>query len=223
MESKNSFKISASILAADFRHLEQDIREAEMAGVDAIHVDVMDGVFVPNISMGPMIVETCRRITSLPIDVHLMIIHPEKFIETFQKAGANSISIHIEENPLVGNSIDKIRKLGCQPGLVINPETRLDEIDDYLVAADHFLVMTVHPGFGGQTFMEGMLEKIRSLKFRLDRLHLAKIIQVDGGIDCETGLWCFKAGARDFVAGHSIFNHPEGIGAGVGAIRSMLE
>jgi ribulose-phosphate 3-epimerase len=222
MEKKN-FKISASILSADFRHLEKDILAAEAPGVDAIHVDVMDGVFVPNISMGPMIVETCRKITSLPIDVHLMIIHPEKYLEAFKKAGANSISIHIEDNPEVEDSLNRIQQLGCKSGLVLNPDTPIKEIDNYLSVANHFLVMTVHPGFGGQSFMNGMLEKINDLSNRLDMLGFSKTIQVDGGIHRETAMACFQAGARDFIAGNAIFNHPGGIEAGVQQIRSILD
>jgi ribulose-phosphate 3-epimerase len=215
--------ISASILAADFRHLEKDILAAESAGVDHIHIDVMDGVFVPNISMGPMIVETCRKITNLPLDVHLMIINPEKYIEVFQEAGANRISIHIEQNPIVNDTLQRIQKMGCTAGLVINPETPLQAIGGSIAFADFFLLMTVHPGFGGQNFMDETLPKISSLRDKLESRGDKKLIQVDGGISSQTAPACFQAGARDFVAGNSIFNHPGGILAGVKDLREAIK
>jgi ribulose-phosphate 3-epimerase len=215
--------ISASILSADFRHLEKDVLEAESAGVDHIHIDVMDGVFVPNISMGPLIVETCRKITNLPLDAHLMIINPEKYIDAFHKAGANRISIHLENNPHVNETLHRIQQLGCKAGLVINPETPLSSIGEYLAKADYFLIMTVHPGFGGQSFMHETLPKIVNLSEKLGGLGLDKIIQVDGGISAETAPDCYKAGARDFVAGKFIFNHPQGIQAGVNELRQAIK
>jgi len=223
MKNNNLFKISASILAANFRFLENEIRTAESAGVDAIHVDVMDGVFVPNISMGPMIVETCRKITSLPLDVHLMIVHPEKFINAFQSAGADSISIHIEDNPFTGESLQKIKQLGCRAGLVLNPDTPLNAIESFLSIADYFLVMTVNPGFGGQKFMESILVKISELDKQLNSIKMEKVIQVDGGINPENVLKLYQSGARDFVAGHSIFNNPLGIREGVKSLRVEIK
>lgn len=223
MKPNNGFYISASILAADFRHLEDDIRAAEAAGVDFIHVDVMDGVFVPNISLGPMIVSTCRQITSLPIDTHLMITRPERYLEAFQKAGANSISIHIEENPIVDQSLLEIQKMGCRAGLVINPETALSAIESHLSIPDYFLVMTVHPGFGGQKFMPEMLPKIAGLRQMLQDAHLEKMIQVDGGINAETALKCYQAGARNFVAGSTIFKDGDGIQQSVHELRGILK
>jgi ribulose-phosphate 3-epimerase len=217
------FLISASILAADFRYLEKEIKTAESAGVDAIHVDVMDGVFVPNISMGPMIVETCRKITSLPLDVHLMIINPEKYLTSFQNAGADSISIHIEDNKVVGESLEKIKQAGCRAGLVLNPETFLNEIDNFLTLADYFLVMTVHPGFGGQKFIEESIHKIQVLTGKLLSCDLEKTIQVDGGINTENISELANSGAHDFVVGNSIFKHPKGILAGVKSLRKALK
>jgi ribulose-phosphate 3-epimerase len=203
--------------------LPREIKTAESAGVDAIHVDVMDGVFVPNISMGPMIVETCRKITSLPLDVHLMIIHPENYLTSFQNAGADSISIHIEDNKVVGESLKIIKQTGCRAGLVLNPETSLHEIDNFLMLADYFLVMTVHPGFGGQKFIEESLHKIHELAENLFSRNLEKTIQVDGGINTENISDLAVAGAHDFVAGNSIFKHPKGILAGVKSLREALK
>jgi ribulose-phosphate 3-epimerase len=223
MNSEMTPKISASILAADFRNLEREIQSAEAAGVDHIHVDVMDGVFVPNISMGPMIVETCRKVTSLPLDVHLMIVKPERYIEVFHQAGADRISIHIEDNPEVIETLKRIRQMKCKAGLVINPETALETIENSIEFADFFLVMTVHPGFGGQKFITETLPKITALKGKLSLLDAKKFIQVDGGINSQTARSCFQAGARDFVAGNSIFNHPRGIQQAVAEIRAALK
>jgi len=223
MSSKINFDISASILAADFRNLEREVKAAESAGVDNIHVDVMDGVFVPNISMGPMIVETCKKITELPIDVHLMIINPEKYIEAFQHAGADRISIHIENNPVVNVTLKRIQALGCKAGLVINPETDLDLIEGSLIFADFFLIMTVHPGFGGQLFINETLQKIAALNEIIKQLGIAQFIQVDGGINPETLPACYHAGARDFVAGNSIFNHPRSIQEAVLELRESIK
>jgi ribulose-phosphate 3-epimerase len=217
------YLISASILAADFRYLEKEIKTAESAGVDAIHIDVMDGVFVPNISMGPMIVETCRKITTLPLDVHLMIINPEKYLTSFQNAGAHSISIHIEDNEVVGESLEKIKHTGCRAGLVLNPETSLHDIDNFLTLADYFLVMTVHPGFGGQKFIDDSFHKIQELAGILLSWNLEKTIQVDGGINTENIFRLANSGARNFVVGNSIFNYPKGILAGVKSLRNALK
>ncbi len=215
--------ISASILAADFRNLEKEVRAAESAGVDNIHIDVMDGVFVPNISMGPIIVETCRKITNLPLDVHLMIIHPEKYIDTFQQAGANRISIHIENNPIANETLERIRTLGCKAGLVLNPETVIDEIEGCIKLADFFLIMTVNPGFGGQLFMNETLEKISKLHEIIFKLGLGQFIQVDGGINANTMRACYNVGARDFVAGSSIFNHSRGIQQAILEMRESIK
>ncbi len=223
MNNENLFSISASILAADFRNLEKEVKAAESAGVDNIHIDVMDGVFVPNISMGPMIVETCKKITDLPIDVHLMIINPEKYIEAFQHAGADRISVHIENNPVVNETIKRIQTLGCKAGLVINPETDLVLIEGSLIFADFFLIMTVHPGFGGQKFISETLGKIVALNENIKLLGMAQFIQVDGGINPKTLPVCYRAGARDFVAGNSIFNHPRSIQDAVLEMRESVK
>lgn len=223
MKTENGILISASILAADFRCLASQIISAEEAGVDVIHIDVMDGQFVPNISMGPLIVETCKKVTRLPLDVHLMIVHPEKYIDTFRSAGADKISIHVENNPVATTSLEKIRNLGAVAGLVLNPGTPASAAIPLLSEADRFLIMTVHPGFGGQKFMPEMLEKIRELSAQITALGLDKKIQVDGGINQETARLCYAAGARDFVAGNSLFNHPQGIRKGVEEIRRSIQ
>src|ERR1051325_2246435 len=156
----NKYVISSSILSADFARLGEEIRTVEAAGVDWIHVDVMDGHFVPNITMGPFIVETCRRITKLPLDVHLMIENPERYIEAFAKAGASGLTVHVETCPDIVNTLKQIKSLGCWAGIVLNPETPVPELDPYLGEADLVLVMSVHPGYSGQSFISESIAKV---------------------------------------------------------------
>lgn len=214
--------ISASILAANFAHLESDIHQAEQAGVDWIHVDVMDGHFVPNISMGPLIVETCRNITALPLDVHLMIENPDQYLEAFAAAGANRISVHIEGNPNVHRTLQKIRSLNCLPGIVLNPGTPAATLREVLRMVDLILVMTVNPGYGGQAFLPEMVEKIKDLQQMTLNQSTRPLIQVDGGISPRTLPITFAAGARVFVAGNSIFKHGDGIPAAVKALKDSV-
>lgn len=212
--------VSASILSADFALLENDLRQAESAPIDWVHIDVMDGQFVPNISMGPLIVETCRRITNLPLDVHLMIEQPERHIEAFAKAGAHRIGAHIEGNPNIHRTLQAIRTLGCSPTIVINPGTPAWALQEVLPLVDMVLVMTVNPGFGGQSFIPEMPAKIRELAGMVSQQNHPILIQVDGGIDASTLPQALAAGANVFVAGTSIFKHPQGIAAGVRALRA---
>jgi ribulose-phosphate 3-epimerase len=214
--------ISASILAANFAHLESDILQAEKAGVDWIHVDVMDGHFVPNISMGPLIVETCRNITALPLDVHLMIDNPDQYLEAFAAAGANRISVHIESNPNIHRTLQKIRSLNCLPGIVLNPGTPASTLREVLRMVDLILVMTVNPGYGGQAFLPEMVDKIRDLQQMICDQSTRPLIQVDGGISPRTLPITFAAGARVFVAGNSIFKHGDGIPAAVKALKDSI-
>ncbi len=212
--------ISTSIFSADFARLGEQIREAEAAGVNWIHVDVMDGQFVPNISMGPFMVATVRRITNLPIDVHLMIEQPENYIEAFAKAGANRMSIHIEGNPNVYRTLQEIRELGCKPGIVLNPGTPARSIWSVLDAIEMVLVMTVNPGYSGQEFMPQTVSKVSEVKDMLESRNPGALIQVDGGITEETLPLVYQAGARVFVAATAIFKNPKGIAAGVQALRN---
>ncbi len=211
--------ISSSILSADFTRLAEQIHEVEAAGVDWIHVDVMDGQFVPNITMGPFIVRTVRSITRLPIDVHLMIEHPERHIEAFAQAGANRLSIHIEGNPNVYRTLQEIRDLGCKPTIVLNPGTPAGSIASVLEAVEMVLVMTVNPGYSGQKFIPGMISKVAEVKDMLESLNPRALIQVDGGITEETLPLVYHAGARVIVAATAIFKNPEGIATGVQALR----
>lgn len=214
--------LSASILAANFAHLESDIRQAEQAGADWIHVDVMDGHFVPNISMGPLIVEACRNITSLPLDVHLMIENPDQLLEAFAAAGANRISVHIEGNPNIHRTLQKIRSLNCQPGIVLNPGTPAWSLREVIRMVDLILVMTVNPGYGGQAFLPEMVEKIAEIQKMIDNQPAKPLIQVDGGISPRTLPITYTAGARVFVAGNSIFKHGDGISAAVHALKQSV-
>ncbi len=192
--------LSSSILSADFSHLEDQIHQAEAAGVDWIHVDVMDGHFVPNITMGPFIVETCRRITNLPLDVHLMIEDPERLIDAFAAAGAARLTIHIEGNPHVFRTLQAVRSLGVHPGIALNPGTPSGAISSVLPLVDHVLVMTVNPGFSGQSFIEDTLPKIAEVRSMLSKGNPNALIEVDGGITLETIKYAVQAGAKAIVA-----------------------
>lgn len=214
--------ISPSILSADFSCLRDQILEAQRSGANWIHVDVMDGQFVPNITMGPHIVATCRKITDLPIDVHLMIEYPENHVEAFARAGATFILAHIETNPHIYRTLQLIRDLGCNPGIVINPGTHASSIYPVLHLVDLVLVMTVNPGFGGQEFLSPILPKIAEIRQRLNDIGSKAWLEVDGGISPETIARTYQAGARAFVAGTAIFKNPAGIQAGIRALRDRI-
>lgn len=188
--------LSGSILSADFARLGEQIHTAQEAGIDWIHVDVMDGQFVPNITMGPFIVETCRRITHLPLDVHLMIEKPEQMVEAFAMAGATTISVHIENTPHVYRALQHIRSLGCHPGIVLNPGTPASSISDILHLVDLVLVMTVNPGSSGQKFIMETLPKINQVQKLIEASHSDAMIEVDGGITVDTLPLALREGAR---------------------------
>ena len=214
-----SFILSASILSANFRHLEEDICTAVDAGADWIHVDVMDGQFVPNISMGPFIVEFCRQITSVPIDVHLMIEKPENHIKAFANAGADIITIHPEGNPNVLRTLQEIKTMECKAGLALNPgttETVLRPLIDFL---DLVLVLTVNPGFSGQAFIPQVKYKIMEIKRLIDSHAVDTFLQVDGGVTHENIHEVLDAGASVIVSASAIFRHPEGIKKSIFLLR----
>lgn len=197
--------IAPSILSADFSKLGEEIRAVEAAGADLIHIDIMDGHFVPNLTMGPPLVKSIRKITKLPLDCHLMIDNPEKFIEPFKEAGADWISVHVEVCDLA-KLLPAIKKLGCKAGAVINPPTPLVKLLPYCESADYLLVMTVNPGLGGQAMVEGTLEKITQLKKYLFGKKINIPIEVDGGVKLENIKEFVQAGADIFVAGSGIFH-----------------
>jgi ribulose-phosphate 3-epimerase len=200
--------VAPSILAADFSRLADEVHAIEKAGADWIHCDVMDGHFVDNISFGPMIVDLVRKETKLPLDVHLMIQHPDHYLPRFVKAGANSISVHVESEAQhdVGKTLQAIRDAGCRAGLAFNPATPFEVIEPFLDKIDILLVMTVHPGFGGQSFRPEMMEKVKRAKTWRDSNNPKLHIEVDGGINAETGQLSIHNGADVLVAGTSIFH-----------------
>lgn len=205
-------KIAPSILSADFSNLQRDIELVEKGGADYIHVDVMDGQFVPNITFGPNIVQAIRPITKLPLDVHLMIVDPEKYIPAFAKAGADIITVHVEATPHINRALQMMKDLGVKSGVVINPGTPITMIKHVLPIADQVLVMTVNPGFGGQSFIEETVEKIAELSELREQNNWHYSIEVDGGIVPETAQICQKAGADVFVAGSYIYNSEDPVG-----------
>ena len=218
----NKYVLSPSILSADFARLGEEIATVEAAGADWIHIDVMDGHFVPNITMGPFIVATCRRITKLPLDVHLMIEKPERYIEAFAKAGASGLTIHVETCPDIVGSLKQIKSLGCRAGAVLNPETPVGAIQPALMEADLILVMSVHPGYSGQSFIPETIAKVSEIRKKLDALRSSAWLEVDGGIDLETLPKMKDAGATAFVAATAVFKNPEGPAAGVKSLRALL-
>jgi ribulose-phosphate 3-epimerase len=202
-------EIAPSILAADFASLGEGIRAVERGGATLLHVDVMDGHFVPNISIGVPVVASLRKATRLPLDVHLMIENPERYIPMFAEAGADMISVHQEATLHLDRALTMIREHGCQPGAVINPATPVAMLSEVLGGVDHVLVMSVNPGFGGQKFIRGTLEKIRQLKLTRERYNLSFRIEVDGGVGPENVVDLVRAGAEILVAGTSIFHTPD--------------
>ncbi len=218
----NKYILSVSILSADFARLGEEIAVCESAGADWIHVDVMDGHFAPNITMGPFIVEACRRITKLPLDVHLMIEKPERYLEAFAKAGASGLTVHVEACPDIVGTLKQIKSLGCKAGAVLNPETSVGAIQPVLPEADLVLVMSVHPGYSGQSFMPETIAKVSEIRKKLDALRSSAWLEVDGGIDVETLPEMRKAGATAFVAATAVFKHPEGPAAGIRSLRAQL-
>lgn len=206
MQSNKNIKISPSILSADFSRLGEEIREVESAGADYVHIDVMDGHFVPNITVGPLIVEAVRRVTDLPLDVHLMIERPELYISDFAKAGSDIITVHAEVCNHLNRTIAMIKEEGARAGVSINPSTPLSALEYVLEDADLILVMSVNPGFGGQSFIEKSVDKISELRKMMDAKGISDVeIEVDGGIKLDNISKASKAGADVFVAGSAIF------------------
>lgn len=199
-------KIAPSILAADFAKLGEEVKEVELAGAELIHIDVMDGHFVPNISFGSIVLDAIRPLTNLPLDVHLMIENPDQYIEQFAKAGADYITVHVEACRHLHRTIQLIRSYGVKPGVVLNPHTPIESIQHVLEDIDMVLFMTVNPGFGGQKFIHSVVPKVEALSTIIKERGLNIEIEIDGGINAETIVPCAKAGATIFVAGSAIYS-----------------
>jgi ribulose-phosphate 3-epimerase len=213
-------RIAPSILSADFSRLGAEVEAIEKAGADLIHVDVMDGHFVPNITIGPMVVKALRRHAKKPFDVHLMISPVDPYVEAFAEAGADGITVHPEAGPHVHRTLQLIRSLGKRPGIVLNPGTPIDAIDNVLDLVDLVLIMTVNPGFGGQTFIHSQLKKIEAAAARIAKTGRDIDLEVDGGITPETAKQAIGAGANVLVAGTSVFKDgPQGYAANIAALR----
>ena len=219
---KPRISIEPSILSADFARLGQQAKEAEDAGVEGIQVDVMDGHFVPNLTFGPGVVKALRKSVGLFLDAHLMIDNPHSFLEEFARAGSNRIIVHEEVCKDLPAVLQSIKKLKVEAGVAINPETPITEVERVLDAADCVQVMTVHPGFAGQRFMEDQLNKIQRLRREIDQRHLKALIVVDGGIDPKTAPLTVKSGANVLVAGSSIYNQSASVAQNVATLRNSI-
>ena len=198
-------RIAPSLLSADFTRLKDEIAMIEAGGADWLHVDVMDGVFVPNLTFGAKVIESCRKLTALPLDVHLMVVEPEKYFDSFAKAGATGLTIHVEAAPHLQRQIVRIKELGCTAGVAMNPGTPVDCVSEVVSDLDLLLVMTVNPGFGGQKFISSAIDKIQRARAFLTAAKSDAVLQVDGGIARETIAACWRAGADTFVAGNAVF------------------
>ena len=215
-------KISPSILSADFSRLAEQIRDAEKSGVDYLHVDVMDGHFVPNITIGPLVVKALKNLTKMPLDVHLMIENPERYIEDFSIAGSDIITVHQEACVHLNRTIQQIHDLGLKAGVSINPSTPVNTLDEIISDVDLVLVMTVNPGFGGQSFIPSCTEKIKKIREMLDYCDSSADLEVDGGINVNTVFDIVEAGANSFVAGSAIFNKQNSVFENVKSLREKI-
>ncbi len=222
MGSNSEIKLAPSILSADFSRLGEQVTEATKAGADYIHIDVMDGHFVPNITIGASVVAAIRRQTSLPLDVHLMVESPWEQVNQFAEAGADIITVHIEACSHIHQVVQTIKELGVKAGVALNPGTPISTLNEVIPSLDLVLVMTVNPGFGGQTFIEATLDKIARLRAELDRRGLVAELEVDGGVNAEVAPRVVTAGARVLVAGAAVFNSGQTVEKALEKIRASL-
>ncbi len=215
-------KIAPSILSCDFSRLADEIRAVETGGADWIHVDVMDGHFVPNITIGPVVIASARRATDLPLDVHLMIEDPDRYLEAFASAGADILTVHQEACRHLHRTVERIRELGVRPGVAVNPATSLESVREALPNVDLLLVMSVNPGFGGQSYIQASSDKLRRARSMLDDIGSDAELQVDGGVDAGNAAAIVAAGASVLVAGSAVYGHEAGAANGVKAIRQAV-
>lgn len=215
---EGAIHLAPSLLASDFGNLAGAVRELEGSGAERLHVDVMDGVFVPNFTFGTDTVRALKRLTALPLELHLMIVEPERHVEMFASAGADAITVHHEVSPHLHRTVTQIRELGCRAGAAINPSTPAVCLDDVLEWIDVALVMTINPGWGGQTLIPRMLKKVTQVRAEIARQGLPTEVEVDGGVDAGNARACVDAGANVLVAGSAVFNHPDGPAAGGQAV-----
>jgi ribulose-phosphate 3-epimerase len=213
-------RIAPSILSADFGHLADDIARLEAGGADWIHVDVMDGRFVPNLTFGAKVIETVRKLTKLPLDVHMMVVEPEQYFDDFAKAGANNLTIHVEAAPHLHRQLARIRELGCGAGVALNPATPIELVREVARDLDVLLVMSVNPGFGGQSFIASSVDKVRRARLLLNETGSRAALEVDGGISRATIADVWRAGADTFVAGNAVFAAKDPR-AEIGALRAL--
>jgi ribulose-phosphate 3-epimerase len=220
--TNTKYIIAPSIVSADYLRLQDDIAACEAAGADWLHVDVMDGHFVPNITMGPFLVEAYKRASKLPLDVHLMIEQPERYLEAYAKAGASHLTVHVETCPHLYRTLQEIKALGCVAGVTLNPGTPVSALEAVLHLADLVLVMSVNPGFSNQAFLPDSVERVARVRKMLDQSKSPAYLEVDGGINPENLVRLKDAGANAFVSANSIFRHPGGIAAGISALREVI-
>ena len=223
METPQTFKLAPSILAADFARLGEQVAAAENAGADLIHVDVMDGHFVPNITLGPLVVEACKRATRLPLDVHLMIDKPERYVEMFAEAGADSLTVHAEATVHLHSTLQLVRSSGAKVGLALNPLTPLNVVKDALPYLDLVLIMSVNPGFGGQMFIEGSYERLRTVAAWRRDISPACELEVDGGVGADNIARVLEAGADIVVAGSAVYRPYDRVAENIKTLRDAAQ
>ncbi len=215
-------KIAPSILACDFSRLSDEIQAVEAGGADWIHIDVMDGHFVPNITIGPVVTKGARRATDLPLDVHLMIEDPDHYLDAFAAAGSDLLTVHVEACRHLHRTLQRIRDLGMRPGVAINPATPLEAVREVISDIDLLVIMSVNPGFGGQSYIPSSQDKVRRARAMLEEVSSGAELEVDGGVDATNAAAVAAAGASVLVAGSAVYGHPQGAGAGVRAIRDAV-